>query len=159
MTYESPPKDRAIENCRCFLEALELDHEIHTWAHAEEEPRDLCMTVRKRLLELGWAEDPDHEAIAERIEHEYRDEPLSVRVRSDWEDVGVELEPGQFKIELSTGGPAMQIVGELSLCSWPCRPRLQYQDWFKPWREYLDATEAQYEALDWFCGLFDYGRG
>lgn len=173
MTYETPPKDkdrsceadraseasRAIEGCRSFLESLELDHEIHTWAHAEEEPRDLCMAARKRLLELGWAEDPDHEAIAERIEQECLEQPLAVQVRSAWEDAGVELEAGEFKLELTTGGPAMQVLGDLDHNGWPCSPRLRYQDWFKPWRDYLEATEAQYEALRWFVGLFNYGEG
>lgn len=151
--------NRAIEGCRHFLEALELDHEIHTWATAEEEPRDLSIEARKRLLELGWAEDPDHQAIAERIEHDYREEPLSVQVRSEWEDIGAKLVPAKFRLELTTGGPAMRVLGDLDIYGWPCKPRLQYQDWFKPWREYLDASADQWEALEWFVGLFNYGEG
>jgi hypothetical protein len=39
--------------------------------------------------------------------------PLSIEVRSDWQNIGEELVATNFTILLCTGGPACRIVGEL----------------------------------------------
>ena len=157
MSYEEP-NDMAAEQCRSFLETIEVLHELHTWANTDDEPSTLSLVARRELLDRGWAEDQDREAIAEAINQEIQEYPLSVQVRSGWESLGAELEPAEFLIELSTGGPASRIVGELDQWQQPTRPRLQHQDWWKPWTEYLDATSAQGEALDWFCSQFYFGE-
>ena len=157
MTYEEP-NNRAAEQCRAFLENIEVLHELHTWAHTDDEPKTLSLVARRELLERGWAEDQNRETIAEAIDQEIQEDPLSVQVRSGWEYPGAEFEPAEFLIELSTGGPATRIVGELNQYKEPTRPRLQHQDWFKPWTEYLDATSAQREALDWYCDMFYFGE-
>ena len=158
MTYEEP-NNRAAEQCRAFLENIEVMHELHTWAHTNDEPSTLSLVARRELLDRGWAEDQDREAIAEAIDQEIQEDPLSVQVRSDWENPGAEkFEPAEFEILLSTGGPATRIVGDLDQYKDPARPRLQHQDWFTPWTEYLDATSAQDEALEWFCGMFYFGE-
>ena len=157
MTYEEP-NNRAAESCRHFLETIEVLHQLHTWAHTDDAPSTLSVVARRELLSRGWAEDQDRETIAEAIDQEIQEDPLSVQVRSDWEDIGAEMQPAEFEILLSTGGPATRIVGELNQYKWPTRPRLQHQDWFTPWTEYLDATSAQDEALDWFCGMFYFGE-
>ena len=157
MTYEEP-NNRAAEQCRAFLETIEVMHELHAWAASVDDPSTLSLVARRELLDRGWAEDQDREAIAEAIDQEIQEDPLSVQVRSDWEYPGREFEPAEFLIELSTGGPATRIVGELDQYKEPTRPRLQHQDWFKPWTEYLDATSDQDEALDWYCGMFYFGE-
>ena len=157
MTYEEP-NNRAAEQCRHFLEMIEVMHELHAWAASVDDPSTLSVVARRELLERGWAENQDREAIAEQIDQEIQEDPLSVQVRSDWESLNAELEPAEFLIELSTGGPATRIVGELNQYKEPTRPRLQHQDWFTPWTEYLDATSDQNEALDWYCGMFYFGE-
>ena len=157
MTYEEP-NNRAAEQCRHFLEMIEVMHELHAWAASVDDPSTLSVVARRELLERGWAENQDREAIAEQIDQEIQEDPLSVQVRSDWESLNAELAPAEFLIELSTGGPATRIVGELNQYKAPTRPRLQHQDWWKPWTEYLDATSAQGEALDWFCSQFYFGE-
>ena len=157
MTYEEP-NNRAADSCRCFLETIELLHELHAWANTEDDASTLSVVARRELLDRGWAEDQDREAIAEGIDQEIQEDPLSLQVRSGWESLGAELEPAEFEILLSTGGPATRIVGELDQYKEPTGPRLQHQDWFKPWTEYLDATDAQDEALEWYCGMFYFGQ-
>ena len=158
MTYEEP-NNRAADSCRCFLETIEILHELHTWANTEDDASTLSLVARRELLDRGWAEDQDREAIAESISREIDEDPLSIQWRSGWETVGAELEPAEFEVLLSTGGPATRIVGDLDpTFLMPCRPRLQHQDWFKPWTEYLDATSAQSEALEWYCGMFYFGE-
>jgi len=104
------------------------------------------------------------EAIVERA----REQALSVEFRSGWscspDDLGG---PEEFKILLSTGGPACQIRGSLSPYQHPEDIEIQYQDWGTPWESLqLNSTYADkspnitsdYEALEWFCNCFYFGE-
>ena len=58
------------------------------------------------------AGDEQREAAETRIQ----EDPLSVEVRADWHAVGAEQSSAtEFRIELCTGGPAVRIIGDLSL--------------------------------------------
>jgi len=71
------------------------------------------------------------------------EDPLSVEVRSGWASLSDKLEPGEYKILLCWGGPAVRIIGDLDN-SEPYTARLEYQDWFTPWEElYLDAEGTE----------------
>jgi hypothetical protein len=69
-------------------------------------------------------------------------DPLSVEVRSDWVTPGEEMTAGEFRIVLCTGGPAVQIRGELDEHGCPSHAWLEYQDWGTPWTEYGPADRA-----------------
>ena len=81
---------------------------------------------------------------------------LSVEFRSGWysspED---ETKAEEFKILLSTGGPALRVIGELDDYG-PVNPKLQYKDWGTPWIDF-EITEDQQKALNWFCNCFYFG--
>ena len=81
---------------------------------------------------------------------------LSVEFRSGWysspED---ETKAEEFKILLSTGGPALRVIGELDDYG-PVNPKLQFQDWGTPWIDF-EITEDQQKALNWFCNCFYFG--
>jgi hypothetical protein len=81
--------------------------------------------------------------------------PLSVEVRSDWQPPGVPngearpLEAVEFRITLcsnfraglamfQTGGPAVQIRGDIDIEGNPLSAWLEYQDWGTPWKKYTD---------------------
>lgn len=82
------------------------------------------------------------------------EDPLSISVRSDWEVLGAELEPAEYQILLSTGGPASRIVGELDQYGEPASASLEVQDWFTPWTEYEGSDE---EVLLRYAGRFCFG--
>jgi hypothetical protein len=63
-------------------------------------------------------------------------DPLSIEVRSDWHDIGGQGESAEYCILLSTGGPAVRIVGDLEGTNGPSSARLEVQDWGTPWTEY-----------------------
>ena len=69
-------------------------------------------------------------------------DPLSVEVRSDWVTPGEEMTPGEFRILLCTGGPAVQIRGELDEYGCPSRAWLEYQDWGTLWTRYYDVDQS-----------------
>ena len=89
--------------------------------------------------------DEANEAARERI----LESVLSVEVRSGWYAAGTDLSargmagqaaPAEFRILLTTGGPAAQLCGELNEHGEPETARLEFQDWGTPWTA-IDAWD------------------
>lgn len=84
------------------------------------------------------------------------EDPLNVRVRSDWHNVGdTNTGVAEYEILLCTGGPAVRIIGDLDEWNQPASTMLQYQDWFTPWTDYhCDQDESaillRYAQEFWF---------
>ena len=76
---------------------------------------------------------------AERRIHE---DALSIEVRTGWYSIGERPDSHEFNILLTTGGPAVRIMGELDDNREPCRAWLEVQDWGTPWTRYYDASQA-----------------
>jgi len=91
----------------------------------------------------------DADALRERIEQM----PLAVDVRSGWQSPGETLTPGEYQILLTTGGPALRIIGELTTSGEPDTARLEYQDWGTPWTAYTLAQAEEARAID-FASMF-----
>lgn len=89
--------------------------------------------------------------------HERLTDVLEISVRSDWHSPGVEEDPNEYKILLSTGGPAIRIVGDLDRYGEPSTAKLQYQDWFTPWTSYETTSEEDKTLLD-YARLFWFGE-
>lgn len=98
----------------------------------------------------------DSETVLERI-HQM---PLSLEVRGGWYTPGdsESTKPDEFRILLTTGGPALQLVGDLDEYGQPSNPRLQWQDWGTPWTNYRDTNEEEDEALQVFVNCFYFGE-
>lgn len=115
-------------------------------------------SIREMVAALK-AEDDDE---AEKAREAIQEDPLSVEVRSRWmelRDWGNKEQgaPAEFKILLCTGGPAVQIIGELNEHADPEKPRLQHQDWGTPWTDVrLSAEDA--ETLLAYCREFYFGE-
>ena len=84
------------------------------------------------------------------------EDPLSCQVRSGWANSPEEMEAEEYEILLCTGGPACRIVGDLDRGE-PDHARLEYQDWFTPWVEYLDMSHEEHEALLTYARQFYFG--
>lgn len=92
----------------------------------------------------------------EEAEQTLRESPLSVEVRSGWASCKEEFEAEEFMILLSTGGPALRIIGELDQYNQPINVELQWQDWGTPWTRY--AGEVNYKHLETYCQQFYFGE-
>lgn len=104
-------------------------------------------------LQLAAGECKDMDEARQRIE----EDALSVEVRGDWCSIGAmdELkQPTEFKILLSTGGPASQIRGELENGE-PTRAWLEVQDWGAPWTRYFDIEQ---DTLLTYARVFYFGE-
>lgn len=100
-------------------------------------------------LEHEAGEYSDADEVRERIQ----EDPLSIEVRSSWVSLGDVLSADEFRILLCTGGPAVQIVGELDRRE-PVRAWLEYQDWGTPWTHYFGADS---DTLLTYCREFYFG--
>lgn len=76
---------------------------------------------------------------------------LSVRVRSDWRNVGdaADNAPVEYELLITTGGPAVRIIGTLNQYQEPETATLQVQNWGTPWAPFHGADEDV---------LLDYAR-
>lgn len=98
-------------------------------------------------LDAAAGDCEDHDEARRRIE----DDPLSLRVFGEL--VSGEWEADRFELLLTTGGPAVRIVGELR-DGWPHSAQLEVQDWGTPWTEYMGADA---DTLLTYCRCFYYG--
>lgn len=134
----------ALASIREMVAALECDYdrleelreavksdEFRTSEEDDEERSELAD------LEEAAGECKSREDAEQRI-HE---DPLSIEVRSGWvelSDFREGLTPEEFNILLTTGGPAVRIMGELQNGE-PTRAYLQVQDWGTPWTDYYES--------------------
>ena len=144
-------------------------------AHAITNARGQLETIKELYREFKKQEDLEawdcgsnvYNWTSEGIREKAQDEALSVEFRSGWSSNLESMEPEEFKILLSTGGPACQIIGKLDQYKQPTDIEIQYQDWGTPWEPLqLNSTYADespnitsdYEALEWFCNCFYFGE-
>ena len=124
-----------------------------TTNHAAANAAAWCETILDQLDRLKAA-CRDSDDTYETIRQEIQESPLQLAVRSDWASLGEHLEPSELCILLSTGGPALRIVGTLGRFNCPEDCRLEYQDWGTPWTEYRAIGSA---VLDSWAALFYWG--
>lgn len=103
-------------------------------------------------LQAAAGECTDSDEARQRIE----EDALSVEVRGAWRDIGETEELDEFRILLCTGGPAVQIVGELNDGD-PSHVSLQYRDWGTPWTELVNITDDERDALLSYFQVFYFG--
>ena len=122
---------------------------IASWADAYAKYQALNSGVSEVEIDGETFNDPTD--IAERL----CEGALSVEVRGDWHTTGREPSNSEFRILVSTGGPAFQITGDLDMYGNPTSARAEHQDWDTPWAKVeLDNTEQA--AVAWFATLFYY---
>jgi hypothetical protein len=162
MKTNTEEKNHALDNANSWLETImeqvnALETEWDRYGELKEmDAVDMTDEEKAELAELTETagEFENQDAVRERIE----EGPLSVQVRSGWYAPGGEQDkPEEFEILLSTGGPALRILGDLDNYGQPNRPRLQYQDWFTAWTERI-TTGDENEALEKWCSVFYFGE-
>lgn len=114
------------------------DAAIRDYLRLDDE-QELAEYDRNGALELMNREDPDNRR--EAAEQTIQEDPISLEWRSDWTEPGEELRPYEFRLTLTTGGPAVCIIGVVENGEVE-RARLMVQDWFTPWVEYLNIDHA-----------------
>lgn len=100
-------------------------------------------------LEAAAGDNASEEEAREAIEQD----AISVEVRTGWMTPGngEELVPEEFRIVLCTGGPHVELQGDLDRGT-PARIRVIYKDWGTSGEYFPDAEER--EALETYCAQF-----
>lgn len=164
----------ALESIMCLVAALECDYDRlqelkdekdgwepdeddedapKTWEEANEDDADEL----KSLLEAAGGCDVNNPCESrEDAEQRIQEDALSAQVRSDWEDNAEAFTPAEFCLLLTTGGPAVRIIGDLDGGE-PTRARLEVQDWGTPWTEHC-TTGDDNEALLTYARCFYFGE-
>ena len=137
MSTSEQDTERAEEQAKAQLECI----------------RELVAALEEAEADIGDRTGEERDEARQAIE----EDALSVEVRSDWHEIGGDSDPGEYRILLCTGGPAVRIVGRLNQYSEPESARLEYQDWFTEWQELIlssedDATLLTYAQCFYFGG-------
>jgi hypothetical protein len=153
----------ALASLRDMVAALECDYERLAELRDERDgydagPNQWLIQWPDDAVALAELEDAADECESrEQAEQCIHEDPLSIRVRGEWYEIGDEEKGGEaceFEIFLATGGPAVRILGELSSGE-VSRAYLQVQDWGTPWIDYVEPGIT--EVLEASCGCFYFG--
>lgn len=112
-------------------------------------------------LEQAIENEEDDQQALEDAQQAIQEDPLSVEVRGDWYTPGHRQGENksyvnEYRILLSTGGPATRIVGELDDYAQPVTAKLQVQDWFLSWTDFVPQEDD--EVLLTYAQQFWYGE-
>ncbi len=116
--------------------------------NAQDELERIGADAYSALAEMVAALGRDVEGAEERIQ----EDPLSLRIFG--ERINGEWSAESFELLLTTGGPAVRIVGYLDQYGEPSDPKLEVQDWGTPWTAY----DANPDLLLDYCRCFYFGE-
>lgn len=115
----------------------------------DKSPTDLALEYLNENTSKNSRAWNDRVEQAERAIHE---DPLSLNVRSCWHELGGDILDMEFCIELSTGGPAARIIGDLGDHCEPVTARLQVRSWGTEWTDVGELSRARaLEYASLFC--------
>ena len=130
---------------------------IDKYEHAEANAKAWFEELRDHYR--AYLENPEYDEERDRLLDEM---PLSVECRASWHTVGDKTGDTEYRILLTTGGPALQVWGELNGYGEPENAVLQMQDWGVPWREVWPCEVAEMDkardALLWFASRHYFGE-
>lgn len=146
-----------LESVQDMVKRLEHCQECSGGEDCELSDEEICAGVNI-FYEKGTtvdAEEREEYHDEDKAREALMEDPLSIEVRSDWHIPGEgDTDNGGYKILLCTGGPAVQIVGDLNEHGEPETTHLQYQDWFTPWEDYPTTTEEDEALLTYARGFY-----
>lgn len=130
---------------------------VHEESEGYKQAAAQLSTLREMVDEYRAADEAQDDEAQESARQRIEEDPLTVDVRSDWQSACTTLTPAEFRILLCTGGPAVQIIGDLNEHGEPETARLQHQDWFTPWVDY-PADDEEVDAMLCYARLFYFGE-
>lgn len=99
-----------------------------------------------REFYAAWETAEDEEDLLQQM----REYPAGYAVRSGWSAIGEALDPSEYCLTISGGGPSVRITGSFDLSGDASTARLEHQDWGTPWSE-LPLVADDEQTLLWFA--------
>ena len=128
----------------------ELREEFNAWQD-EDCPEVFEHADELAALESAAGDCSDREEAEQRIQ----EDALSVEVRAGWASPGELSTIGdEFRIVLCTGGPHVEIVGDLDEHGQPERVRILYKDWGTSG----ELIDFDHEVVLTYCRQFYFGE-
>ena len=128
-------------------------------AHAITNARGQLESIKELYRSYQEADLIDDYDKQDELREQAQEEALCVEFKSGWTSNPEDMKPEEFKILLSTGGPACQIIGKLDHYNQPIDIEIQYQDWATFWEDLETSPHHDDEAaLEWFCNCFYFGE-
>lgn len=123
--------------------------EMPEGSHAIQNAIGHWNSIKELVSRLEDARENDDGTI-EVVEEDVHAQALSVEVRSFWYTPGDDQQhkPGEYRILLTWGGPALQLVGELTEHGEPETAKLQHQDWGTGWTDSFPYITDR-EPVEW----------
>lgn len=170
-TKEDTARDQAIaqaQSIAVMVAALEVDYdrleelreERDDWISNEADQtnasarwgdENLEDAIELNELEEAAGDCDDEDDARQRIQ----EDALSVEVRSGWSEVGDDMTAEEFRIVLCTGGPHVEIRGELSQGE-PSRAWIEYKGWGGGESGELSGNHCEQAALLRYASEFFY---
>jgi hypothetical protein len=153
-----------------LAEAVTEAEAVHAAACRSYSSSTHAQNIMREVIAALAAWDDDNAQELNTLEHEAGDcadqdeareriqeDPLSVEVRSAWDEPNSTERgtPFEFRIVLCTGGPHVEIRGELDDNGTPRRAWMQYQDWGTPMTQFYDISQS---TLLTYCQEFYFGE-
>jgi hypothetical protein len=123
------------------------------YAHARQNAKAWFENIEEMLAAVHAESEDSGCGVADDAERGIHESVLSVQVRSDWHDPGTVGDgPTEYCILLSTGGPALRIIGDLDQYGQPSSAEMQMQDWGVEWQRYPapEDTLLDFAGRFWF---------
>jgi hypothetical protein len=127
--------------------------------HALDQAKAQLESIKEMVADLNKARADEDDDAFEEAEQTIHEDPLSVEVRTDWYtlDQDSDKKPAFYRILLCWGGPACQVVGDLSEHGEPETAKIEYQDWGTYWTEYR-LNEEEEEIVLTYARCFYFGE-
>jgi hypothetical protein len=154
-TEETTRLSHAEQNAEGWSDEITAAWEAYHFCQEQGDGRYLSTEAKAMLKEHGY-DGTNHDTVADAIHNAMLEAPLEISRPSEDPD---DDETYGFCILLSTGGPALRIVGELNQWQEPARCWLEIQDWGTPWTRHFSRSAERATAIRWFASLFHYGQG
>ena len=148
-------EDKARISAETVLGLIQDLYEVNLFLDGSILGKDLTRDQKCLLVKEFKYDGTDLDSTQEALREYAESMSPSVQVRSSWEAPGSELEPYEYTVLISWGGPSVRIRGTLNRYNEPADALLEYQDWPTPWvwEEYNRNTDE----LIWFVSQFYFG--
>ncbi len=131
-----------------------MTQEADTHSDAKANAAAWLETIRGYVARIEGEDQED----ADQAREEAEQSPLSVEVRGGWYSPGsTPDQQEEYRVLLSTGGPALQLTGSLNKWGEPDEVSLQWQHWGTPWTDYRLTEEEEADVLT-FARIFYFGE-
>lgn len=127
---------------------------------AQQQAKTQLESIRELVVAYRAADDLDEPKRSHKLDaarEAILEDPLSIEVRSGWHTPGAKGDAEEYRILLCTGGPAVQVVGDLGGYGEPETAHIEYQDWFTPWQRLSISGDDERDLLT-YAQTFYFGE-